>query len=47
MMYYVASIISEDLSLLLTRIPAMAILIVDIAVQNGNGPILCYQLGKH
>ena len=41
MMSYVASIISEDLSLLLlTRIPAMAILIVDIAVQNGNGPIL-------
>jgi hypothetical protein len=34
MMYYVASIISEDLTSLLTRIPAMAILTVDIAVQN-------------
>ena len=40
MMYYVASIISGDLSLLLTGIQAIAILTVDIAVQNGNVPIL-------
>jgi hypothetical protein len=36
MMCYVASIISEDLSLLITRIPSMAILTVDIAGQEGS-----------
>ena len=40
MMYNVASIISEDLSLLFTRILAMGILTVDIVVQNGNVPLL-------
>ena len=40
MMFYVESIISGDLSLLLTGISAMAILTVDIPVQKGRVLIL-------
>jgi hypothetical protein len=44
---HVLTIISGDLSLLLTGIQAMAILTVDIAVQIGMFQFYDYQLDKH
>ena len=46
-MFFVASIISGDSSLLLTGVKEMAILTVDIAVQIGMFQFFDYQLDKH